>query len=113
MNEYFIIANSFAAPFFSDTSHCFQEGENPKEALELFVQKYNHPCGLYAAMLYKDANAYHKGENPLLKWLSNHAAFLGGKTGAIYVESPGRIRINGKWHEIPMPKAGQVLEITN
>jgi len=68
MNEYFIVANSFAAPFVSDTSRRWQRGENPSEALLIFVKEYMHPCGLFSAHLYKDANAESKGEQPLAKW---------------------------------------------
>ena len=71
--EYFIKANSFAAPFFSDTSSCFATGDSPEDALLRFKEEYIHPCGLYAAFCYKDANAKHKGDKPLAKWVSNAA----------------------------------------
>jgi hypothetical protein len=62
MNEYFVIANSFAAPFFSDTSSEYVKSENPQEAILKFVKKYKHPCGLYAAVLYKDKAFPHLNE---------------------------------------------------
>ena len=71
--EYFIEANSFAAPFFSDTSSCFIVAESPEKALLDFKKQYTHPCGLYAAVCYEDANAKHKGHQPLAKWVSNAA----------------------------------------
>ena len=108
--EFFIIANSFAAPFFSDTSNTFQEADSAEQALDIFAKNYKHPCGLYAASCYKDANAYHKGEKPLAKWLSNEANFMIDKTGAIYKSGfKGKIRINGAWYSIDNPKEGSVV----
>ncbi len=71
MQEYFIIANSFAAPFCSDESRTYVTGQTPLIALQEFATRYSHPYGLYAAAAYKSADAYHKGEKPLAKWLSN------------------------------------------
>ncbi len=79
MNEYFIVANSFAAPFFSDETEKFVFGETPKDALLKFVQEYKHPSGLFSAWLYKDANAERKNEQPLAKWHSNAAKYQGQK----------------------------------
>lgn len=106
--EYFIVANSFAAPFFSETSTEFQEADSPEEALEIFAENYKHPCGLYAAAAYQDATAYHKRRSPLAKWLSKQAKWLDNKTGAIYCSIPGKIRINGITHNIDNPKEGSV-----
>lgn len=44
----------------------------PEDALLHYAANYKHPCGLYAAALYADANAYHRGDPPLAKWLCNH-----------------------------------------
>jgi len=107
--EYFIQANSFAAPFFSDTSTKFQEGTNPEEAMENFIKEYSHPCGLYAAALYKDANHFHKNEKPLLRWLSNQAQFMNDKTGLIRSDRTGEIEINGVKHIISDPKGGSIV----
>ena len=109
MTEYFIVANSFAAPFVSDTSESFQKAESPKEALELFAKRYKHPCGLYAANCYKSANDYHKNKKPLAKWLSNEAKFMRGKTGSMFSPMTGKIRINGIMHNIDNPKEGCVV----
>ncbi|HJZ18734.1 MAG TPA: hypothetical protein VJ208_01390, partial [Candidatus Nanoarchaeia archaeon] len=76
MKEYYIIANSFAAPFVSDTSTHWQRGKNPFEALQTFVKEYKHPCGLFSAHLYEDANAESKNKQPLVKWHSNAARNL-------------------------------------
>jgi hypothetical protein len=110
--EYFIQANSFAAPFFSDTSTHFQKGSNPKKALENFAKKYKHPCGLFAANIYLSAEAFHKGKPPLKRWLSNHARFLEGKTGSIKCDAPGEIWLNGEYNKIERPKEGCVFEIS-
>lgn len=77
--EFFIVANSFAAPFFSDKSTAFIEADSPEQALESFAASYSHPCGLYSAGAYENANAMHKNEPPLARWLSNKAAGLDGK----------------------------------
>lgn len=73
MIEYFIRANSFAAPFFSDVSSDFETADTPKAALEAFAARYKHPCGLYAAACYASADAYHKGDEALAMWLSKEA----------------------------------------
>lgn len=71
MKEYFVIANSFAAPFFSDTSESYIKGKNPLDAMNNFVKKYSHPCGLYSANLYASADDYHKNKKRLAFYLSN------------------------------------------
>ena len=73
MNEYFVVANSNAAPFFSDTSTQHVKGDSPGEALVEFVKDYKHPCGLYAAQLFASADAYHKHEPHLAEYLSDKA----------------------------------------
>lgn len=109
MNEYFIVANSFTAPFFSDTSERFQEAETPEEALKIFAKNYNHPCGLYAACCYENEDSYHKNIKPLAKWLCNEARFMQGKTGLINKPMLGKISINGVTYNIDNPKEGTVL----
>ncbi|KKK95935.1 hypothetical protein LCGC14_2667850 [marine sediment metagenome] len=73
MPEFFVYANSNAAPFVSDSSREFVEASTPKEALRVFRKNYTHPCGLFAAAVYADANAYHKQDKPLVCWLSRKA----------------------------------------
>jgi len=109
IREFFIIANSFAAPFFSDTSKKFIKGETPELALLSFVKGYSHPCNLYSAELYVDANAYYKGKGFLIRWLSNHAIFLQDKVGRIRDIMPGEIEIDGKIHVIKNPKDGRIV----
>ena len=65
MKEYFIVANSFAAPFVSDTSMEFVKSSSPEKALEEFRELYSHPCGLYSAYCYNSSDSYHKGQKPL------------------------------------------------
>lgn len=73
MREFFVVANSKAAPFFSDTSKTFVDGHTPKQVLEAFRERYSHPCGLYSVGVWKDANAYQKDEKPLARYLSDKA----------------------------------------
>jgi hypothetical protein len=112
--EYFIKANSFAAPFVSDTSTDYVEADSPKEALEKFAKDYGHPSGLFAAACYKNADAMHKGEKPLAKWLCNQQIAIDQATeglGAYSIgsEGPGKIRINDTLLEINKPKEGRVV----
>lgn len=113
MREYFIVANSFAAPFFSDTDHAHIMAETPAEALRAFAAHYKHPAGLYAANVYESADAYHKGEDGLAQWLCNQAKGVADLTKDLDCYSmrgsgPGEIEINGVWHSIPNPKQGDV-----
>ncbi len=73
MNEYFYVANSFAAPFFSDESTGFIKAETAYKTLLVLKRTYKHPCGLYAANIYESADAYHKNKEPLEKYLSPKA----------------------------------------
>ena len=107
MAEYFIVANSFAAPFLSDTSHEFETGPDARAALESFAKRYKHPCGLYAAAAYESAEAYHKGGKILARWLSNHAREIEKrKPTSICSEGPGLVKMDGKMVTITDPKAG-------
>ena len=113
MAEYFIVSNSFAAPFFSDQGTGYVEGESPEDAMDQFVLGYNHPAGLYSANLYSSADSYHKGDKELLQWLCNHE--IGKKEatkdigGYSYLgHEPGRFEINRKEYVIPDPKDGRI-----
>lgn len=112
--EYFIVANSFAAPFFSDRSNEYIKARNPKEALKKFAAQYKHPCGLYCANCYASADDYHKGKDFLAQWLSNHEQAKQKATkdlgGYSYLgERPGKFKINEDWIEVENPKAGSVV----
>ena len=61
MTEYFIVANSNAAPFFSDPGEGFIEAETPTEALKEVVTNYKHSLGLFSATINEPSP-----ENPVL-----------------------------------------------
>jgi hypothetical protein len=113
--EYFIVANSFAAPFFSDDSTAFVKAASPVEALRKFAANYKHPAGLYAAIAFASADAYHKREKPLAKWLSNHerAKIRATKDKGSYSylgHGPGSFEVDGKAITVADPKAGDVVD---
>jgi len=118
--EYFIITNSFAAPFFSDTDQYYVKGKNPLDALQEAVKKYKHPCGLYAANLYQSADDFHKNKKRLAYYICNLVIEqerltknLGGYSILHDRDSGGEfIKINDKKHYITNPKGGKCfLEI--
>jgi hypothetical protein len=115
MTEFFIHATSFAAPFVGDETTGYVQAETPEAALEKYAATiYGHPCGLYAADCYASADAFHKRQPRLARWLSNKAQAVEGaiaKRGAasIYSESPDKVEINGEMVEITDPKAGCVV----
>ena len=115
MTEYFIVANSFAAPFCSDTSEEFIEAADPRAALEQFAARYNHPAGLYAANCFRDANAKAKGEAPLARWWSNrvraeHEATKGLGSYSFRGISAEAFEVDGKRFTVDDPKGGSVIE---
>ena len=73
MPKYFIVANSFVAPFVSDTSFEYVTAKSPEDGMEKFKKRYKHPCGLYAANLYENADAYHQNKKPLVIFRSEKA----------------------------------------
>lgn len=114
MAEYFIISRSFAAPFFSDESTGFVAAETPEAALEAYAASYPHPCGLYSAAAYASADAYHKNENPLRRWLCNHEIEKERITRELGAYSylghqPGDFEIDGVRHHVESPKQGRVV----
>ena len=114
--EYFIRANSFAAPFFSDDSSEYVTAATPEEALKTFAKEYAHPCGLYAAVCYDSADAYHKGKEPLARWLCNHEQekqriTKGMGSYSMLGHAPGRFEINGELHEVKNPKEGGLVPV--
>lgn len=113
MPEYYIEANSFAAPFFSDTSYRYVFASSPEDALEQFAKAYEHPCGLYSAAAYSSADAKNKGQKPLSKWLSNHEIAKEEATrdlgGYSYCgEGPGSFSVNDRHIKVENPKAGRI-----
>jgi hypothetical protein len=109
MAEFYIETNSFAAPFISDSGHCYVEAPTAGDALRKCAREYSHPCGLYAAAAYSSADARNKGEKPLARWLCNQARRLEGVTGMVRMDGPGRGEINGETVEIENPKEGRVV----
>jgi len=112
--EYFIVANSFAAPFCSDTSTGFVDEATPEAALEFFVATYSHPAGLFSAAVFADANAREKGEDPLARWLCNHEIAKEkaskGKGSYVYCgKGPGQFEIDGKLITVDDPKGGRIV----
>jgi hypothetical protein len=111
-HEYFIVANSFAAPFVSDQSTAFRTARTPAGALLDFAATYRHPTGLYAAAAYRSADAYHKREPPLARWLSNQAKAMERRTESSFRhdgDEPGSLTIDGKSHAVDDPKAGAIV----
>lgn len=111
--EFYIKAQSFAAPFFSDPSSAFVKAKTPKLALEKFAKEYNHPCGLYAAAAFTSSDAMKKGQKPLRRWLSNHERGIQkatkNKSGYSYLgREPGKFEIDGKLIVVPDPKEGRI-----
>ena len=114
MTEFFIVANSFAAPIVSDQSTGFISAENPAEALTKFFHSYKHPCGLYSAVCYANADDYHKGNPRLAIWKSNHAIKQEEATKDLgsysyFGNGPGIFQVNGKEFKVKNPKHGKVI----
>lgn len=116
MTEFFVVTNSFAAPFCSDTNERFVKGATPRKALERAVREYKHPCGLFAAMLYTDANAKAKGKKPLLTWLCNHEREklrITAKLGSYSFcsNAPGDFEVDGVRYTVADPRGGAIVEV--
>lgn len=115
MTEYFIQARSFAAPFVSDESTAYVQAETPEAALTAFAADYRHPMGLYAAEAYESADAYHKRQEPLARWLCNHErekqrlTALAGSGYSYLGNGPGDFEINGAKVKVENPKAGSIV----
>lgn len=71
MNEYFIVAHSFAAPFVSETTHEHVAAYNPVEALSRFRRDYDHFAGLHSATCYASEDAMLNGARPLIRYLAD------------------------------------------
>lgn len=114
MAEFFIRAESFAAPFVSDPSAKYVEAVSAKEALELFAGSYRHPAGLYAADAYASADAYHKGAQPLARWLCNHEQEkrkVMGPGHSYLGHGPGDFEIDGERIRVKNPKGGSLVAL--
>lgn len=114
MREFFIVANSFAAPFCSDTSTKHVNAKDAAAALEAFAKSYSHPCGLFAASCFANADAYHKGAKPLGRWKSNRLlaeekATAGKGAYSMRGNGPGEFEVDGVMMNVKNPKAGRVV----
>jgi hypothetical protein len=115
--EYFIVANSFAAPFVSDESTAFQEAPSPEKALELFAARYSHPARLFAADCYESPTDFHKGKPALARWLCNHEiarakAMDADKGCHSYLGiAPGRFEVDGNLIVVTEPFAGKCVPV--
>lgn len=110
--EFFIIANSFAAPFFSDSSEGYQNGTDARDALEKFAAGYKHPCGLYSADAFENADAYHKNAKALAQWRCNRVLEQERITGPLSgysILGPGAFEVNGVRYDVKNPAEGRVL----
>lgn len=100
MRRFKVVTKSFAAPFFSDTDVCYVWAWNAIKALEKCVARYDHPCGLYSAAVFK-------GQKAIASWICNHAKALEGAT-MILSHEPGDVEIDGVRTRIEDPKGGRV-----
>ena len=110
MSEWFVVANSFAAPFFSDTSEDYVEGETARDALKLFMEGYKHPFGLFAAVVYESADDYHKGRAPAARWTSNKAVAVEKivkERGAVLFDESGPDGFIADGVRYDIPKGGK------
>ena len=81
-----------------------------------FKTKYSHPCGLYAATAYASADAFHKGEKPLAKWLCNHEqakmrATKGLGSYSFMGHAPGHFEVDHKHIRVDDPKGGSIVAV--
>lgn len=113
MKEFFIVTNSFAAPFCGDTSTTYVSAETPLDALVRCAREYRHPYGLYSASCYDSADSYHKGGKPLARWLCNHEIAkqeaTRGKGGYSYRGFSNGFEIDGIPYTVHNPKDGRVV----
>ena len=103
MPEYFVVSNSFAAPFVSDKQFRYATGSTPQEALESFTEHYTHRRGLYSADLYSSAKDYHQSKPPLLRYRNLRPVSVDKQfhkngvvvPGPVAVVVPGHVNIDG------------------
>lgn len=71
MTEYFIVANTFAMPFVSETLYKYIVAETAREAFLSLLENCEFP--IYSAAVYQSADDYHKLLPALYKYLSGKA----------------------------------------
>jgi hypothetical protein len=116
-NEWFVVTNSFAAPFCSDTQHRYVEAATAADALAKVADEYRHPAGLFSAAAWPSADAKEKGAAAEATWLCNHEIELQRLTEGMASYSycgygPGDFEIDGVRHKIDNPKGGRVFPAT-
>lgn len=114
--EFFIVSNSFAAPFVSDTHESFEEAATARKALTQYAARYSHPARLFSADCYASATDYHKGKRPLARWLCNQEIakqkVSKGKSAFSYeAVAPGRFKIDGELVIVEKPYEGKLVPI--
>lgn len=82
---------SNAAPLFLDTNDGFIEADDPMSALHMVVDKYNHPGGLYAAMI----EEYSEQRKLLALYLSSRAATSMAAGRGTHKWRDGRLYVDG------------------
>lgn len=73
VREFFVMTNSNAAPFFSDTGERYVAARDAQDALAQTINTYGHPAGLYSVAVYESADAYHRHAAALATWKSERA----------------------------------------
>ena len=117
--EFFIVANSFAAPFVSDQSTGYAQGETASEALESFAVAYKRPAGLYAAIAYDNADSYHKSGPIRARWSCNlviaqERATAGKGVYSLRHDRDGKgefIEVDGARTYVQNPRHGKVVPV--
>jgi len=72
VKEYFVYTVSDPAPFSGDTDTEYIKASSPREALATIKKQYDHPCKLYYAAVYANADAYHKDKGILAEYKSSN-----------------------------------------
>lgn len=113
MPEFFIKAQSFAAPFCSDPSEAYRDALTAEQALNEFAADYGHPAGLYYAAAYASADAFHKGFKPLAEYKSNLLATkdeaTADKSAYSYTGTENGFIIDDRTYVVPNPREGSVV----
>lgn len=115
MKEYFVVTNSFAAPFVSDRGERYVMAASPEAALEQVAATYAHPCGLYAAVAYLSHKDSLQNAKPAARWICNaeiavREATSGKDAYTLRRTSSDTFEIDGVLHKVADPKGGRVYQ---
>lgn len=69
MKEFFFVIHSKATHICSETSNGFIKAKTATEALKKIRKKHSRGY-IFSTGVFADANACHKGEAPIARWLS-------------------------------------------